>query len=163
MLRILGVNRITQQQIYYQWQQRNKGIWRGDDNTYVSATLLSGEISDIYKYEIYTIFNFRALGICIKDFILNLAMTVKNVAIDVTFATKNSEMSLLVKLTELDRTGVLLACLFVERVRSYEPSVSRNLKQVFVEFLKKLWLSDFAPSFVGCDKDKSQMNGFQGV
>ena len=162
-MKIQGVDRIAQHQIYYQWQQANKRNWRHDDNEFVSSTLLLGGISDKYRHETFILSNLRDLGIYINASISSLALTTREIAIDTTFGTNNAGMSLFAVLAELDGIEIPLAYLFLERINSDEPTVSGNLIQILVKFLEKLRLSGLAPSFVGCDKDKSEINAIQEV
>lgn len=66
-------------------------------------------------------------------------------------------------LSKLDMTGIPLAYLFFERIWSIEHTVSGNLTQILVKFLEELRLSEFVPSFLSCDKDKSEINAIHEV
>lgn len=65
--------------------------------------------------------------------------------------------------TELGGTGIRLAYLFLGRVESKEHIVFGNLTQILVKFLDKLYFLGHAPNFVGCDKDKPEINATQKV
>ena len=117
-MKIHGVDRIAQHQIYYQWQQANKRNWRHDDNQFVSSTLLLGGISDKYRHKTFILSNLRALDIYINASISSLALTTREIAIDATFGTNNAGMSLFAILAELDGIGIPLAYLFLERINS---------------------------------------------
>ena len=66
-------------------------------------------------------------------------------------------------LAELDGTGVPLAYLFISRVASNGPTESGAMTQILTRFLRNSLHSGFAPSFVECDKDWSEISAAQQI
>ena len=87
----------------------------------------------------------------------------KEVAIDATFVTNNAGMDLYAVLAELYGTGVPLAYRFVEKDNSTGPPPAETMTQIIHQSLRPLRQSGLFPSFVGCDKDKSELNAIQQV
>lgn len=149
--------------MYYQWQQENRRYWRRDNDQFTSGKLLLEELGASYRNQIITHANIRALGIYIRAFIDALLMDTKGLAIDATFGTNSARMLLFAVLAELDGNGVHVAYLFVERDTSIKPSSPGAMTKVLDQFLRPLFESGFAPSFVGRDKDKSEITALQQV
>lgn len=158
--KIPGAQRTVQHQVYYQWQQANRKNWRRDDDQVVSAIRLLEELGDKYSHEVFTTANLRALAIYIHASISNLAQNTKEIAIDATFGTNNAGMDLFAVLAEFDGTGTPLAYLFVQKLA---PAEAGAMTQVLVKFMEKIRFLGLEPSFVGCDKDKSEINAIQEV
>ena len=157
---IPGAQRTVQHQVYYQWQQANRKNWRRDDDQVVSAIRLLEELGDKYSHEVFTTANLRALAIYIHTSISNLAQNTKEIASDATLGTNNAGMDLFAVLAEFDGTGTPLAYLFVQKLA---PTEAGAMTQVLVRFMEKIRFSGLDPSFVGCDKDKSETNAIQEV
>ncbi|KAI1007157.1 hypothetical protein K3495_g1059 [Podosphaera aphanis] len=124
----------------------------------VSATRLLEELGDKYSHEVFTTANLRALATYIHASISNLAQNTKEIAIDATFGTNNAGMDLFALLAEFDGTGTPLAYLFVQKLA---PTEAGAMTQVLVRFMEKIRFLGLDPSFVGCDKDKSEINAIQ--
>ncbi|KAI0990844.1 hypothetical protein K3495_g17343 [Podosphaera aphanis] len=69
-------------------------------------------------------------------------------------------MDLFAVLAEFDGTGTPLAYLFVQKLA---PTEAGEMTQVLVRFMEKIRFLGLDPSFVGCDKDKSEINAIQEV
>ncbi|KAI0992364.1 hypothetical protein K3495_g15822 [Podosphaera aphanis] len=157
---IPGAQRTVQHQVYYQWQQANRNNWRRDDDQVVSAMRLLKELGDKYSHEVFTTANLRALAIYIHASISKFAQKTKEIAIDATFGTNNAGMDLFAVLAEFDDTGTPLAYLFVQKLA---PTEAGAMTQVLVRFIEKIRFLGLDPSFVGFDKDKSEINAIQEV
>lgn len=103
------------------------------------------------------------MGIFINTSLTTLAPKTKEIAKDEINGTNNAGIDLFAVLAEVDETGFPLAYLFIEKIGLSEQDMSGNLMQILVQLLKKLRLSKFIPSFMGCDKDKSELNAIQEV
>lgn len=157
------IENIVQHQVYYQWQQANKRNWRRHDDQFISATKLLEELGDNYIYKVFEISNIRALGIYIRETIDLLSATTKEIAIDATYGTNSAGMQLFAVLAELDGTGVPLAYLFVEKDASCSSAFPGTLTQILDQYLRYLSQTGLVPAFVGCDKDKAEINAIQQV
>ncbi|KAI0996088.1 hypothetical protein K3495_g12092 [Podosphaera aphanis] len=151
----------TPAEIYQSPQDSNiPGAQRTVQHQVVSATRLLEELGDKYSHEVFTTANLRALAIYIHASISNLAQNTKEIAIDATFGTNNAGMDLFAVLAEFDGTGTPLAYLFIQKIA---PTKAGAMTQVFVRFMEKMLFGGLDPSFIGCDKDKSEINAIQEV
>lgn len=82
----------------------------------------------------------------------------KEVAIDAMFGTNNAGKDLFAVPAELDGTGILIAHIFVEKRAMVESTPVGTMKEILDQFLRPLQQSGLNPSFVGCDKDKFEVN-----
>ena len=121
------------------------------------------ELGDSYHNKEFFQANIRALGIYVRTSIEALSKTAKEVVIDATFGTNNVGMDLYAVLAELDGIWVPLAYLFIEKDNSTGSTRAGTMTQILDQFLRPLNESGLAPSFVGCDKDKSEINAIQQV
>ncbi|KAI0996137.1 hypothetical protein K3495_g12043 [Podosphaera aphanis] len=153
---------IAEHQVYYQWRQANKSHWRRDDNPVLSAGMLPEENIDRYHHRSIFVANFRALRFYIRASIDALSGT-GEIAIDATYGTNNAGMELYAVLAELDGTGAPMAYLFVEKNNSFGTSSPGTMTQVIYQFLRVLDNLGVNPSFVNCDKDKSEINAIEQV
>ncbi|KAI0997184.1 hypothetical protein K3495_g11001 [Podosphaera aphanis] len=151
----------TPAEIYQSLQDSNiPGAQRTIQHQVVSETRLLEELGDKYNHEGFTTANLRALAIYIHASISNLAQNTKEIAIDVTFGTNNAGMDLFAVLAEFDGTGTPLVYLFVQKLA---PTEAGAMTQVLVRFMEKIRFLGLDPSFVGCDKDKFEINAIQEV
>lgn len=165
-LQISGLPRIehiVQHQIYYQWQQENKRHWRYDDDQFASGTMLLDKLRENYRHKTITNSNIRALAIYISASINELSKEIKEIVIDATFGSNSAGMLLFGVLAEFDGTGVPVAYLFVEKDTSAGTAPIGAMTIILDQFLRPLLESGLNPSFVGCDKDKSEINAVQQV
>ncbi|KAI1007735.1 hypothetical protein K3495_g495 [Podosphaera aphanis] len=154
---------IAEHQVYYQWRQANKSHWRRDEDPVLSAGMLLEENRDTYHHRSIFVANFRALSFYIRASIDALLGTTRDIAIDATYGTNNAGMELYTVLARLDGAGASMVYLFVEKNNSFGTSSPGTMTQVIYQFLKVLDNLGVNPSFVDCDKDKSEINAIEVV
>ncbi|KAI0994329.1 hypothetical protein K3495_g13853 [Podosphaera aphanis] len=154
---------IAEHQVYYQWRQANKSHWRRENDPVLSEGILLEENRDMYHHRSIFVANFRALGFYIRASIDALSGTTREIVIDTTYGTNNAGMELNAVLAELDRTGAPMAYLFVEKNNPFGTSSPGTMTQVIYQFLRVLDDLGVNPSFVNCDKDKSEINAIEQV
>lgn len=155
--------RITESQIYYQCQRENAKLWRHDDDQLKSAILLLDETSEKYGRTFYTVGNMHGLAIYILESISTLASCAKELAIDSTYGTNNTGMELFAVLAEVDGTGIPLAYLFAGTSKPGEKKDDGAMIHLLEQFLRRIKLGNFKPTFFGCDKDDSEIAAIQLV
>ncbi len=164
--RIPGIERVTENQVYYQWQQANAAMWKRDADPFVSATSLLAEREQSYGYNTYVSGRTRGFAIYIRKSMATLASEAKELAVDATYGTNNAGMQLFAVLAELDGTGVPLAYLFLETLPLADGSKNTDrgaLTHVLEQFLTPVKAAGFDPTFFGCDKDTSEIAAIQQV
>lgn len=129
----------------------------------MSSKILLEKLGDSYRCEIFHEENINALAIYINASIDALKRTTAEVAIDATYGTNNAGMDLYAVLAELDGTGVPMAYLFVKKDRLTGTAPTGAITQILVKFLRPLQERIIAPLFVGCDKDRSEINAIEQV
>ena len=77
--------------------------------------------------------------------------------------TDYAGMDLYAVLAELDGSGVPLAYMFVKKQNLHRTASAGSLTQVLDQFLRLVKDFGFSPSFVDCDKDRSEINAIQQV
>lgn len=87
------VGAVAQHQIYYQWQHANASKWKYDPDPFTSASIFLASQKK-YRYAVYVCGNFRGLAIYINDSMNTLASSSKELAIDATYGTNNSGISI---------------------------------------------------------------------
>lgn len=99
---------------------------RNDDYSLSAINLLEEKYGE-FNHKVFTISDFRALGKHDNASISATAPKTKEIAIDAMFGTNYIGMDLFAALAELDRSGIPLAYLLVERAGSDEPTASGSL------------------------------------
>ena len=110
----------------------------------------------MYHHRSMFVANVLALGFYIRASVDALSGT-REIAIDASYGTNNAGMELYAVLAELDGTGAPMAYLFVEKNNSFGTSSPGSMTQVIYQFLRVLDNLGVNPSFVDCDKDKSEI------
>ncbi|KAI1007534.1 hypothetical protein K3495_g687 [Podosphaera aphanis] len=157
------VDEIAEHQVYCHWRQASKSHWGRDNDPVLSAGMLLEENRDMYHHRSIFVSNFRALSFYIRASIDALSGTTREIAIDATYGTNNAGMEPYAVLAELDGTGAPMAYLFVEKNNSFGTSSPGTMTQVIYQFLRVLDNLGVYPSFVDCDKDKSEINAIEQV
>ena len=125
--------------------------------------MLLEKLQENYSHQTITHANIRALALYISASIDELLKATKEIVIDATFGTNSAGMLLFGVLAEFDGTGVPIAYLFVEKNMSAGTASTGAMTHILDQFLRPLLESGLTPSFVGCDKDKSEINAVQQV
>lgn len=149
-----GADSVMPQQVYYQWQKANQGIWRLHDDQIesVKRLLASEENRNKYFLRSFEINKLKGVAFYVQESIEALKKS-KELAMDATYGTNSSGMELFAVLAELDGTGVPLAYMFVakENRHSTEPKVAESspfdMAQILREFLLPLKEMGFGPLF----------------
>ncbi|KAI0991125.1 hypothetical protein K3495_g17062, partial [Podosphaera aphanis] len=141
----------------------NKRFWKHDDDQFTSSKILLEKLGDSYRCEIFHEENINALAIYTNASIDALKRTTAEVAIDATHGTNNAGIDLYAVLAELDGTGVPMAYLFFKKDRLTGTAPTGAITQILVKFLRLLQERNIAPLFVGCDKDRSEINAIEQV
>ncbi|KAI0991931.1 hypothetical protein K3495_g16256 [Podosphaera aphanis] len=115
----------------------------------------------MYHHRSISVANVRALGFYIRASIDAFSGKTREIAIYATYGTNNAGMELYAVLAELDGTGAPMAYLFVEKNNSFGTSSPGIMTQVIYQFLRVLDNLGVNPSFVDCDKDKSEINAIE--
>lgn len=85
----------------------------------------------------------------------------KEVAINATYGTNNAGIQKFVVLAKLDGTEAPLAYFFFEKDVTLASVFLGTLTQILDQFLRYLCQAGLFPSFLCCDKDKSELNATQ--
>jgi hypothetical protein len=161
-----GWQTVSQAQVYNFWHRVNSGNWHRAEDPVDSAKALLSEYKE-YTTKMYYSGNMQGLAFYVSDAIRTLAPRAKELAMDATFGTNNLGMDLQAVLAEVDGTGVPLAyCftnLFRDNGRGQRRSESGALAGILVELLQPLRNWGFQPTFVGIDKDPSEIWAVQQV
>ena len=157
-----GCASVAQHQVYYQWQQGNASSWRRDADQFQSANMLLEEpfAADKCDHAILTSGNLRGLALFVRESMSSLHRNVRELAMDATFGTNHAGMDLFAVLAELDGTGVVLAYCFVGVSPSHDGPRRADagaLTCVLEQFLQRIRMAGFNPSFFGTDKDTSEI------
>lgn len=162
--RVPGHEKVTQNQIYYQWQKANSAKWRRHKDATESARLLLAESEN--HFEEYAYGGCRGLALFIKETTKILATEVVELCMDATYGTNNEGMELYAVLAEVDGTGIPIAYMFVDKtVNNANPAsnLPGGVTYLLQQFLATLRNLGFRPRFVGTDKDRSEINAIQTV
>lgn len=160
---LLNIEHIVQHQVYYQLQYANKINWRRHDDNFFSAKNLLAKVEDECIRQIFELGSIRALVFYILKSIDALAERIKEIAIDASYGTINTEMQLFAVFTGLDGTGDPLTYFFIGGDASSEAIFQGTLTQILDQFLRRLCQAGLDPSFDGCDKYKPEWNAIQQV
>ena len=163
-----GYDKVIQSQIYYRWQQANSALWRRNPDPMESALLLLQEQSSRCSFRRFRHKNVAGLAIYNSKTIRALAPTTLEAAMDATYGTNNAGMSLTAVLAEFDNTGIPLAYLFMQVTASASkrPGVDQEAPKadqgattaVLYDFLLELRELGLNPTFMGTDKDLSELS-----
>ena len=159
---IPGTTSVTQNQVYYRWQQGNASNWRRHIDQFQSAiTFLSEPLATaLCDTTIFTSGNLRGLALFVRESMSSLYAEAKELSMDATFGTNNTGMDLFAVLAEVDGTGVPLAYCFLGVTPSAD-GVRRAdagaLTHILEQFLRRIRSAGFSPTFFGMDKDASEI------
>ena len=163
-----GAASVTQNQVYYRWQQGNASNWRRHPDQFQSAMAFLSEpfASSLCDNAILTSGNLRGLALFVRESMSSLHSEAKELAMDATFGTNNAGMDLFAVLAEVDGTGVPLAYCFLGITPSAD-GVRRAdagaLTHILEQFLRRIRLAGFSPTFSGMDKDASEITAVKLV
>ena len=157
-----GISSVAQYQVYYRWHQGNLSNWRRDADQFQSAiTFLSeSEATGLCDHAVFTAGNMRGLALFVRESMSSLHSEAKELAMDATFGTNHAGMDLFAVLAEVNGTGVALGyCLIgiapsVDGVRRADPGALTNILE---QFLRRIRMAGFVPTFFGTDKDASEI------
>ena len=122
--------------------------------------LSESEATALCDRAVFTAGNMRGLALFVRESMSTLHSEVKELAMDATFGTNHAGMDLFAVLAEVDGTGVVLGyCLVgvapsIDGVRRADPGALTNILE---QFLRRIRMAGFVPTFFGTDKDASEI------